>query len=67
MRHPTVGTLTVTQQTLQNPQGSGPALVVATAAPGSPSETALKLLAHGTASRETVSPRTDADASTDTT
>ncbi|XQE81839.1 hypothetical protein ACN24L_26780 [Streptomyces microflavus] len=46
MHHPTVGPLTVTQQTLQSPQGDGPALVVATAAPGSPSATALKLLAH---------------------
>ncbi|MEW1861075.1 helix-turn-helix transcriptional regulator [Streptomyces sp. NPDC088194] len=49
MRHPLVGTLTVTQQTLQSPQGEGPALVVATAAPGSPSATALTLLAHATA------------------
>lgn len=52
MRHPLVGTLTVTQQTLQNPQGNGPALVVATAAPGSPSAEALALLAHATAPRE---------------
>ncbi|WLQ36761.1 helix-turn-helix transcriptional regulator [Streptomyces castrisilvae] len=66
MHHPTVGTLTVTQQTLQSPQGSGPAVVIATTVPGSPSETALKLLAHGTASREAASPRTDADASADT-
>ncbi|MFF7252407.1 helix-turn-helix transcriptional regulator [Streptomyces microflavus] len=46
MHHPTVGPLTVTQQTLQSPQGDGPALVVATAALGSPSAAALKLLAH---------------------
>jgi transcriptional regulator with XRE-family HTH domain len=52
MRHPLVGTLTVTQQTLQSPQGDGPALVVATAAPGSPSATALALLAHATTPRE---------------
>jgi transcriptional regulator with XRE-family HTH domain len=57
MRHPLVGTLTVTQQTLQSPQGNGPALVVATAAPGSPSATALALLAHATASREPTRPR----------
>ncbi|MFC9243774.1 helix-turn-helix domain-containing protein [Streptomyces sp. NPDC057136] len=60
MRHPLVGTLTVTQQTLQSPQGNGPALVVATAAPGSPSATALTLLAHGTAPRATTHPRQDA-------
>ncbi|WP_264764082.1 helix-turn-helix domain-containing protein, partial [Frankia gtarii] len=36
LRHPLVGTLTVTQQTLQSPQGDGPVLVVATAPPGSP-------------------------------
>jgi transcriptional regulator with XRE-family HTH domain len=53
MRHPLVGTLTVTQQTLQSPQGNGPALVVATADPGSPSATALALLTHATAPRET--------------
>ncbi|WP_017586019.1 helix-turn-helix domain-containing protein [Nocardiopsis ganjiahuensis] len=46
MRHPTVGALTVTQQTVQSPQGSGPAVVIATAAPGSPSAAALALLAH---------------------
>jgi transcriptional regulator with XRE-family HTH domain len=48
MRHPLVGALTLTQQTLQSPQGEGPAVVVATAAPGSPSATALALLAHAT-------------------
>ncbi|SNS23229.1 Transcriptional regulator, contains XRE-family HTH domain [Streptosporangium subroseum] len=57
MRHPLVGTLTVTQQTLQSPQGNGPALVVATADPGSPSATALTLLAHVTAPREATQPR----------
>ncbi|MDH2429370.1 helix-turn-helix transcriptional regulator [Sphaerisporangium sp. TRM90804] len=46
MRHPLVGTLTVTQQTLQSPRGDGPTLVVATAEPGSPSATALTLLSH---------------------
>lgn len=62
LRHPLVGSLTVTQQTLQSPQGNGPSLVVATAAPGSPSATALMLLAHGTAPRAT--PRQHQDSST---
>ncbi|WP_328936745.1 helix-turn-helix transcriptional regulator [Streptomyces tauricus] len=52
MRHPLVGTVTVTQQTLQSPQGDGPSLVVATAEPGSPSAAALALLAHATAPRK---------------
>lgn len=63
MRHPLVGTLTVTQQTLQSPQNaqgpqvSEPLLVVATATPGSPSATALALLAHATAPKRTNEPR----------
>lgn len=62
MRHPLVGTLTVTQQTLQSPQGDGPALVVATAEPGSPSATALTLLTHATAPRDdAVRPRHGAE------
>ncbi|MEU5717572.1 helix-turn-helix transcriptional regulator [Streptomyces sp. NPDC020403] len=52
MRHPLVGALTVTQQTLQSPQGEGPAIVVATAAPDSPAASALALLAHATTPRE---------------
>ncbi|MGP3632485.1 helix-turn-helix domain-containing protein [Streptomyces sp. 24-1644] len=65
MRHPSVGTLTVTQQTLQSPQGDGPVLVVATAAPGSPSATALSLLARGTELRATAPrPRQDTPART---
>jgi hypothetical protein len=48
MRHPVVGPLTVTQQTLSN--GPGPGVVVATAAPGSASQSALALLAQATAS-----------------
>lgn len=64
MRHPLVGTLTVTQQTLQSPQGNGPALVVATAAPGSPSATALTLLSHATAPQEATRPRREAEART---
>ncbi|MDH6624759.1 transcriptional regulator with XRE-family HTH domain [Streptomyces sp. LBL] len=64
MRHPLVGTLTVTQQTLQSPQGNGPALVVAIADPGSPSATALNLLAHATASQEATRPRHGAETRT---
>ncbi|MFS1301627.1 helix-turn-helix transcriptional regulator [Streptosporangium longisporum] len=66
MRHPLVGTLTVTQQTLRSPQGDGPALVVATADPGSPSATALTLLSHITAPPETPRPRHDTDTRTTT-
>lgn len=47
MRHPTVGSLTVTQQTLSN--GPGPTLVVAVPEPDSPSQAALILLAQATA------------------
>ncbi|GAB3855811.1 helix-turn-helix domain-containing protein [Dactylosporangium cerinum] len=47
MRHPLVGAMTVTQQTLRTEQDQH--LVVATAEPGSPSQAALTLLAHGTA------------------
>ncbi len=47
MRHPLVGTLTVTQQTLSH--GPGPGIVVATTEAGSPSRTALALLAQATA------------------
>ncbi|QIQ00911.1 helix-turn-helix domain-containing protein [Streptomyces liangshanensis] len=44
MRHPLVGPLTVTQQTLS--QGTGQNIVVATAEAGSPARTALALLAR---------------------
>ncbi|MEH0449730.1 MULTISPECIES: helix-turn-helix domain-containing protein [unclassified Streptomyces] len=44
MRHPLVGSLTVMQQTLS--QGEGPSVVVATTTAGSPSRTALDLLAQ---------------------
>lgn len=55
MRHPLVGALTVTQQTLS--QGSGPNVVVATAEAGSPSQAALVLLARADAgTRSPVSP-----------
>lgn len=47
MRHPLVGAMTVTQQTLRTEQDQH--LVVATAEPGSPSHAALTLLAHSTA------------------
>jgi transcriptional regulator with XRE-family HTH domain len=56
MRHPLIGELTVTQQTLRSPQGDGPAIVMVTAAPGSPSAAALSLLAHTTAPRATAEP-----------
>jgi len=46
MRHPLVGSLHVTQQTLHAEQDQH--VVVATAEPGSPSHAALTLLAHGT-------------------
>ncbi|MGW6943628.1 helix-turn-helix domain-containing protein [Streptomyces xanthophaeus] len=44
MRHPLLGPLTVTQQTLS--QGPGQNIVVATTEAGSPARTALSLLAH---------------------
>ncbi|MBR7832114.1 helix-turn-helix domain-containing protein [Actinospica durhamensis] len=47
MRHPLVGSLTVTQQTLS--YGPGPVIVVGTAEPDSPSREALTLLAQATA------------------
>ncbi|WP_037916033.1 helix-turn-helix domain-containing protein [Actinacidiphila yeochonensis] len=47
MRHPLVGSLTVTQQTLSN--GPGPAVVVATTAPDSSSRAALALLTQAVA------------------
>lgn len=47
MRHPLVGSLTVTQQTLSH--GPGPVVVVATTEPASPSRAALTLLAQATA------------------
>jgi transcriptional regulator with XRE-family HTH domain len=46
MHHPLVGAVTLTQQALQSPRGGGPHLVVATAEPGSASQTALALLAR---------------------
>ena len=49
MRHPLVGTLTVTQQTLQSPTKPDQYIVVATAQPGSPSQHALDLLTQATA------------------
>lgn len=46
MRHPLVGTLTVTQQSLRTEDDQ--TVVVATTAPGSPSQAALTLLVHAT-------------------
>jgi transcriptional regulator with XRE-family HTH domain len=48
MRHPLVGPLSVSQQTLLTPD-SGQSIVVATVAAGSPSESALALLAQAVA------------------
>lgn len=48
MRHPLVGTLTVTQQTLPLPQAEDQGLVLAVTEPGSPSREALALLAQAT-------------------
>ena len=47
MRHPLVGALTVTQQTLRTEDGQ--AVVVATTEPGSPSQAAMTLLVHAAA------------------
>lgn len=47
MRHPLVGTLTVTQQTLSH--GPGPVVVVGTTEPDSPSRAAMMLLNQLTA------------------
>ncbi|MEV6799104.1 helix-turn-helix transcriptional regulator [Micromonospora rifamycinica] len=47
MRHPVVGELTVTQQTLRT--GDDQLVVVATTAPGSPSQAAMTLLVHAAA------------------
>ncbi|MGW7134061.1 helix-turn-helix domain-containing protein [Streptomyces bobili] len=60
MRHPLVGSLTVTQQTWS--QESGPSIVAATAAAGSPSRAALDLLAQ--AVTQTAPARSDSRLST---
>ncbi|MFE6483079.1 helix-turn-helix domain-containing protein [Streptomyces sp. NPDC057757] len=49
MRHPLVGSLTVTQQSLRPPQDEERHIVLAVAEPGSPSQAALRLLAQATA------------------
>ncbi len=46
MRHPLVGAVTLSQQTLLTPEGDGQSIVVATTDAGSPSEAAMSLLAH---------------------
>ncbi|MEV8376128.1 helix-turn-helix transcriptional regulator [Kribbella sp. NPDC056861] len=48
LRHPLVGTMTITQQTLQSPSQPDQFIVVSTAPAGSPSQTALNLLAQAT-------------------
>ncbi|MEV8363313.1 helix-turn-helix domain-containing protein [Streptomyces niveus] len=60
MRHPLVGSLTVTQQTWS--QEAGPSIVAATTAAGSPSRAALDLLAQ--AITRTVPARSDSRLST---
>lgn len=44
LRHPTVGTLSVTQQTLRGADAAGQSLITHTTSPGSPSADALALL-----------------------
>lgn len=46
LRHPLIGELTVTQQTLHIPQAPHQSLVAITAEPGSPSAAAIALLLH---------------------
>lgn len=46
MRHPLVGSLSVTQQTLLAPASPGQVLVFGTTEPGSPSESAMRLLSQ---------------------
>ncbi len=46
MRHPLVGAVTLNQQTLLSPGANGQSIVVATAEAGSPSESAMTLLAQ---------------------
>ncbi len=55
MRHPLVGTMTVTQQALRTEQEQ--TVVIATTVPGSPSRAAMALLAHGAAFTETAESR----------
>jgi transcriptional regulator with XRE-family HTH domain len=56
MRHPLVGALTVTQQTLVSGQGQGQNIVLATVEPGSASQSALGLLAQATAPADAATP-----------
>jgi hypothetical protein len=46
MQHPLVGTIEVLQHSMPVPRASGIRLAVVTAAAGSPSQTALRLLSH---------------------
>jgi transcriptional regulator with XRE-family HTH domain len=46
MHHPLVGSMALTQQTLQSPRGTDPLVVMATAEPGSATGSALSLLAR---------------------
>jgi transcriptional regulator with XRE-family HTH domain len=54
MRHPLVGAMTVTQQTLRTEQDQ--VVVVATTEPGSPSQAAMTLLVHSTVTSAARSP-----------
>jgi S-formylglutathione hydrolase FrmB len=51
LRHPLVGALTVTQQTLTGASTPEQSIIMVTTAPGSASQAALTLLAQVTASR----------------
>jgi transcriptional regulator with XRE-family HTH domain len=56
LQHPLVGTLTITQQTLQSPSQPDQFIVVSTAQAGSPSQIALDLLAQATTAAKTHQP-----------
>lgn len=59
MRHPLVGTLTVTQQSLHLPQAQDQHLVLAVTEPGSPSREAVTLLGQGGTTTAEDHPRAD--------
>ncbi|MGW7066180.1 helix-turn-helix domain-containing protein [Streptomyces sp. NPDC054855] len=59
MRHPLVGTLTVTQQSLNLPQAADQHLVLAVTEPGSPSREAVALLGQGVTAED--QPRADGE------
>jgi hypothetical protein len=61
MRHPLVGVVTLSQQTLLSPGEDGQSLVVATPEAGSPSESAMSLLVQAVVPADT-SPSVAGDA-----